>query len=145
MKIQQQDMFHGAVFTQIVEHESFTALNRATPKYGHYLVNADRHIFVKYSKSKASPWQFTFSPDEFRAVAHASGTRNKVFVCLVCGRVTVCALTVAEIEQVIDIAAVGKQTVYVRVPSGGSCHIRGPTGELPRAIPHNSFPNKVLQ
>ena len=36
MKIQQKDYFHGAALTQIVEHESFKALNKADSKYGHY-------------------------------------------------------------------------------------------------------------
>lgn len=62
MKIQEQDRFHGAALTQIVEHKSFKALNRASAKYGHYLVNADRHVFTKYSKATRSPWSFTFQP-----------------------------------------------------------------------------------
>lgn len=48
MKIQDQDLYHGAALTQIVEHASFKALNRGSEKYGHYLVNKDQHVFIKY-------------------------------------------------------------------------------------------------
>ena len=58
-KIQKQDLYHGAALTQIVEHPTFKALNRASKNYGHYLVNADREVFVKYSASSSSPWGFT--------------------------------------------------------------------------------------
>jgi hypothetical protein len=32
MKIQQKDLFHGAVLTQLVEHNSFKALNKVDAK-----------------------------------------------------------------------------------------------------------------
>jgi len=47
MKIQHKDLFHGAALTQLVEHNSFKALNKADDKYGHYLVNTDRRLLVK--------------------------------------------------------------------------------------------------
>ena len=46
MKIQKMDMFHGAALTQIVEHPSFKALNKADEKYGHYQINHDRRISI---------------------------------------------------------------------------------------------------
>ena len=45
MKIQTQDLYHGAVLTQITEHPSFKALNKADTLYGHYLVNHDTRLF----------------------------------------------------------------------------------------------------
>ncbi len=56
MKIQEQDIYHGAALTQIAEHESFKALNKGSERYGHYLINADCHVFIKYSKAAVSPW-----------------------------------------------------------------------------------------
>ena len=54
--------------TQIVEHPSFKALNKADEKYGHYLVNANIHLLVKYSSPSSSPWQFTFNESDLDSI-----------------------------------------------------------------------------
>jgi hypothetical protein len=144
MKIQEQDLYHGAALTQIVEHQSFKALNRGSTKYGHYLVNTDRHVFVKYRTSSKSPWQHTFSQEEVQAIAAAIGASDKVWLCLVCGNQTICALERAEITTVLDMVAACQQWIRIEVPKGGSCHVSGSHGNLKKTVPHNSFPNKVF-
>jgi hypothetical protein len=144
MKIQEQDIYHGTALMQIVEHRSFKALNRASKEYGHYLINTDRQVFAKYATSKRSPWQFTFQPRDLTAISGAVASGDKVFVCLVCGHVTICALTENEIGHVIDLNSPTQQTIRVEVPMGGSCRVRGTNGALARTVPHNSFPDKVF-
>jgi hypothetical protein len=141
MKVQDKDIFHGPGLVQIVEHPSFKALNRGSPKYGHYQINNDRHVFAKYSSGKKSPWQFTFQPDDLEAVRRAG---EKTFTMLACGHNTVCGLTLKEVEEVIDLKSNTTQTVIVDVPKGGSCHVRGTRGKLGRAVPHNAFPQKLF-
>lgn len=144
MKIQEQDVYHGPALMQIVEHSSFKALNRASSRYGHYLVNTDRQVFTKYRKTKRSPWQFVFTPDELSALSRAISGGGRVFVCLVCGHTTICALNADELAQVIDVTAGSQQSIRVEVPQGGSCHVSGSKGKLKRTVPHNSFPDKVF-
>ena len=64
MKIQVHDRLHGAALTQIVEHPRFKSLNKATKEYGHYLINDDRRLWVKYLSNNGGTWRFGFSPDE---------------------------------------------------------------------------------
>lgn len=144
MQTQEKDLFHGAALTQIVDHESFKALNRASTKYGHYLVNTDRHVFVKYRKPNKSPWQHTLSSEDVGAISSEIRKGHSVFLCLVCGSTTVCALNTSEIKTVLDLAAEGQQWIRVEIPRGGSCHVSGSKGKLKRTVPHNSFPNKVF-
>jgi len=144
MKIQEQDIYHGPALMQIVEHPSFKALNRASKRYGHYLVNTDRQVFTKYRKTKRSPWQFVFATDELSALSKALSGADSVFVCLVCGHATICALNADELQQLVDVAAASQQSIRVEVPSGGSCHASGSKGKLKRTVPHNSFPNKIF-
>ena len=148
MKIQEKDLFHGAALTQIVEHKSLKALNVASPKYGHYLVNTDREVFVKYRKSARAPFIFTFQPEEVRALYDALTTvplPGQVILCLVCGQTTVCALSSMEFSRVLDLSNPPvQQSVRVDIPSGGSCHVSGTKGQLKRAVTHNSFPDKVF-
>ncbi len=143
MKIQDKDLYHGAALTQIIEHPTFKALNKTNPKYGHYTVNSDRQLFVKYRTNDESPWQFTFQPEEVAAMRSAIG-RGETFVCLVCGWVTICCLNQDELTELIDITGSGTQWIRVTVPPGGSLHVTGQAGDLERTIPHNAFPTKVL-
>jgi hypothetical protein len=145
MQIQEKDIFHGAALTQVVEHKSFKALNRATTKYGHYLINSDRALFVKYRKPNKSPWQHTFSEDDVAAIVAEIKKGQLVFLCLVCGTTTVCALDSTEIQSVLDLQADVQQWIRVEIPKGGSCHVSGTKGKLKRAIPHSSFPDKLFK
>src|SRR5437773_9583934 len=103
MKIQDKDLYHAAALTQIVEHDSFKALNRASAKYGHYLVNTDKNVFVKYRKSDYSPWQFNLTPDELAAIDAEVSAKHDVNLCLVCGSTTVCAIDNNEIARRINL------------------------------------------
>ncbi len=144
MKILEQERFHGAALTQIVKHRSFKALNRASDAYGHYLVNTDRQLFVKYRTNTESPWTFVFPPAELRELGDALGSGDHTYVSLVCGCFTVCCLNKDELAIVLDFGGAGQQSVRVEVPPGGSCHVSGSNGALTRTVPHNSFPNKVF-
>jgi hypothetical protein len=138
------DIYHGPALMQIVEDASFKALNKADNKYGHYVVNTDRRLFVKYSKALESPWPFTFQPAEMNAMAADIASGGKTFVCLICGSSTISCLTQDELVAVVNLKAKSAQWVKVEVPKGGSQWITGSKGRLDRSIPHNSFPSKVL-
>lgn len=144
MRVQEQDLLHGAALTQIVKHESFKALNKASKKYGHYLINTDRHVFVKYRKQKSAPWRFTFQPEELSALSTELAADHTVYLALVCGPTTICALASDEIRRVVDLSATASQWLCVAVPNGGSCHVSGSAGALKRTIPHKCFPNKLF-
>ncbi|TCO38960.1 hypothetical protein [Dokdonella fugitiva] len=144
MKVQEQDQYHGIALTQIVEHKSFKALNRCSEHYGHYMVNTDREVFIKYRKTGNGSWQFVFQPQELKAIKAAMASKSDVFVCLVCARSTVCALTEDEINTLIDVGSAASQSITITVPPNSSCRARGSAGSLKGTIPHNSFPNKLF-
>lgn len=145
MKIQEQDMYHGAVLTQIVQASSFKAVNRGSTKYGHYRINDDRDLFVKYLKKVRGPWTFTTQASELAAMQAVLNSGRKLFLCLVCGKETICVLTSADISAVMDLSSSVPQWLRVEVPPGASCHVSGSTGALPRAIAHSAFPRNVFR
>jgi hypothetical protein len=144
MKIQTQDLYHGAVLTQITEHSSFKALNKVDSQYGHYLVNHDTRLFVKYLTKQTSPWNFKFSLSELQAIQQDIDTSNRVFLCLVCGHETICTLDIQEFSNLIDLCSSENQSIVVEVPASGSMHVKGSEGKLPRTLRHNSFPEKLF-
>jgi hypothetical protein len=131
------------VLTQITEHPSFTALNKVDKIYGHYLVNLDTRLFVKYLAKESSPWNFSIHSNELQAIAEDMKVSAKVFLCLVCGEETICALNVQEITTLVDLNS-ERQFINVTVPPGGSIRVSGSNGELTKKIKHNSFPKKLF-
>lgn len=144
MRIQEKDLYHGAALTQIVEHPSFKALNKVDDRYGHYLINHDRRMLVKYRTNSEAPWQFSFPPAETALLKEDLGTDLRVFLCLVCGPETVAILKEDEFHSVLGLDVEGQQWVRVDLPPGGSMRVRGSAGHLTRTIPHNAFPKKVF-
>lgn len=139
MKIQDKDIYHGAVLTQIVEHSSFTALNKADGKYGHYIVNHDIHLFVKVAKEsmkgltkedEKQTWQFTFNESDLQSIRNEITPNKKLFMCLVCGQNTICVLNVEQLKQIINITSEESQWVKVEYASGERIQVRGSMKDL---------------
>jgi hypothetical protein len=144
MKTQEKDLYHGTALTQVVEHESFKALNKATTKYGHYQINHDRRLIVKYTKGSSSPWSFTFQKKDVKVVSDDISAGHSTYICLVCGDETICALNEEQILQVIDLDG-GTQWIKVEMPPKSSLRVKGSNGELSKTVPNNSFPKKLFQ
>lgn len=144
MKINDRHFYHGAALAQIVEYGGFKALNKLDEKYGHYLVNTNQRIMVKYSTA-ADEWHFTFSEDDLAILQSDLGQPGKTFVCLVCGGSTICALTEDDFKQVIDLAAGSQQCIDPWFPAGGSIRVRGTLGDLDHTIRHNAFPSILFE
>lgn len=145
MKVQTQDLYHGAVLTQITEHPSFKALNKADSIYGHYLINHDTRLFVKYLTKRNSPWNFKFSAAELQAIQSDMDLTGNVHLCLVCGQETICALNRQEFSILLDFTSSESQSIIVEVPEGGSMRVKGTVGNLGRTLRHNSFPDKLFE
>jgi hypothetical protein len=145
MKLQEQDFYHGAALMQIVEQSGFTALNKASSRYGHYVVNADRRLFLKYRSANTQRRQFTFSRDELRAI-NDDLTRfpGRLFVGLVCGDETICVLDETELTAVIDPTSNQPQWITVESPPGCSMRVWGSIGDPARTLPHNRYPRVLL-
>ena len=138
-----KDFFLGAALCRIVEHQSFKALNKADDKYGHYLINADRRVLMKYS-SGTSPWQFTFNSDDLATLESDSRLRGSHYLVLVFGKQTFCCLKEADYAQVIDLSRAAGQRIDVDYPAGRSLRVRGSRGELGQTIPHDAFPKALF-
>jgi hypothetical protein len=123
----------------------FKALNSGSPKQGHYLINNDRHLLVKYRTNDGESWQFTFKPEEIAAIKDMGKKSKLTFLCLVCGQTTVCALSFDEIKSLLSGKSEDQQSVTVDAPANSSLRVRGTNGELPNTIPHNSFPKKLFE
>ena len=144
MKIKNKHQNHGAALAQIVEHDSFTALNKATDKQGHYQVNKDRRLLVKTASAGPDEWSFTFTESDLGVLREDMSNGVQAFACLVCGDETICLLGESDVLEIIDLDADSPQSVVVNTPSGKSMRVRGTQGDLSRTVPHSSFPGAIF-
>lgn len=143
MPIDHKDFMHGAALVAIADDAGFTALNKASVKYGHYVVNHDRHIFIKYNDgSGPGTYFFTFGGDDKRRLLDAEG-HGPVFAVFTCGDEVVTGLTLAELRTLVDLGTTAPETVRVVAEKRRQIRVYGPGGEA-GPIPRNSFPERIL-
>lgn len=70
---------------------------------------------------------------------------GRTFICLVCGKTTVCLLNKAQIKEAIDLSAEGTQGIKASCPDGKSIRVAGRQGEVTKKIPHNAFPDNLFE
>jgi hypothetical protein len=147
MTIDLQDMYHGAALTKIVEHEEFTALNKADEQYGHYLVNKDILLWVKYATKPNGPWQFTFTAADANGILKDDGDQKKrTFVVLVCGKSAVCCVEVETLKEIADLQSGKSQGVKATSLARKQIRLSGPLtkGMKPIKVPRNRFPDCIF-
>src|ERR1035441_3129313 len=137
--IDQKDFIHGAALVAIAETPGFTALNKASHQYGHYVINRDRYVFVKYSGSKGPDYLFTFTPAEIKRVINSNRLSRHVYAVLVCGKETITALSAVQLRALIAMPAADAQSVTIRAEPRKRLRIHGAQGPLGQLIPRHSF------
>jgi hypothetical protein len=143
MAIDHKDFMHGAALVAIADSDRFTALNKASVKYGHYVVNHDRQLFIKYSDGQGpGDYSFTFTKGDKERLREQRG--GKVFAVLVCGEEVITGLHIDEVGELIDVDLNVSQTIKAHVPRGKSLRFYGPSGSL-GPLPRNSFPGRILE
>ena len=144
MKIQDKNIYHGAVLHQIAEHPSFTALNRAGAEYGHYAVNTSIRLIARHSAGDGPAWNFNLDRDELDLILQDEANGHDVYLSLACGSVTICCLSVPLMRKIINFDSEKTQSVRVTFPEGGGMRVSCGGRRLKEVIPHNSFPEMLF-
>jgi hypothetical protein len=100
---------------------------------------------IKYRTNDGDSWQFTFKPEEIEALKEIARKGDLIFVCLVCGQVTVCALSLEEAKELLSGKSKDQQSITVEAPPNASLRVWGSKGSLDKTIPHNSFPKRLFE
>jgi hypothetical protein len=145
MKIQEKDFFHGAALTQIVEHPSFKALNKVDKKYGHYQINDDKRILLKYRSRRKGPWNFILEEKDINTLIEDIASNQESFLCLVCGETTICILTTNQYQELIDTSMKTSQRITVESPPRSRIKVKSQLCRLGKLVKHNSFPNIIFK
>ena len=146
MTIQSREFNLGAALIRIIEYDGFKALNRASRKYGHYKINNDRILMIKYgSLREDGTYRFTFGEDDRQVIGKDLKANWKVYLALVCGDEEICLLADTELQEIIQIDGQGSQFVAVMIEKGKSLVVWGSLGDLKNKISRNAMPNKIFE
>lgn len=141
--IYQMNFRHGAALCAIADCPQFTAVNKASSKYGHYVLNHDRDLFLKYCSKRSDDYGYAFvvNGSDFAAMLGCHD-RDRTFLVLTCGEEVVTALSLTELSAVVSLSA-GDQWLRVMAKPNQSLYMRGPVGEL-GPIGRQDFPARLL-
>lgn len=126
MRLSERELYHGAALTRILEGAGFRSIRKASALPGHYEVNGNVRVLMRYSGAGIPPWRFTLRDDEL-AVLRKDRTR-RAFLCLVCKDELVCVLTAAQVGAVIDLEAEASQSIRIYSRRGSSIEARAASG-----------------
>lgn len=135
---------HGAALAQIVNHESFTSLNKVPGTYGHYIINTDRRLFIKYRDADRPPWQFNFQVDEVLSIGK-SQLADPTYVAMVCGTDGVACVSSEELFELLEARPLDQQSVTIHRPPRGSYRIYHGDWTLRNTIARSRFPDRVIE
>lgn len=136
MAIKKQEFYEGAAIHRLACFGGLKSVGFEDP---FFLFNGRVLVYFKYSTQKRSPWGFTFTPDEHRALGSAEAAVGHKFVIgLVCGFDGVAAVRVPELLELglakhssIRVACFRKHGEYYKVS--------GPDGDLAKKVPPSDW------
>jgi hypothetical protein len=140
--IDQKDFLHGAALVAIADSGQFTALNKAEG-YGHYVVNHNRHVFIKHTAMPGTEFRFTFNQDDVRRL-RATADHSQTFAIFVCERVAIAGLSIEDLGEIIDLDSTSTQWLKITGEPNKSLRICGSSGQLQRLVPRSEFPEPIL-
>ncbi|MGE5403316.1 MAG: hypothetical protein ACM3PP_00050 [Candidatus Saccharibacteria bacterium] len=144
MKIQENDLFHGAVLTQIAQYNESVRISKINDKIGCYLIDNESLILIKYRTPNMAPWSFRLSEAD-RYMLMTLDEETRFFLVLVCGGVTICVLDKEEINELVDVSLEEDCSISVNLTYRTSMWVRGTHGELRHSIRHSDFPKKIFE
>ncbi|MCS3827401.1 hypothetical protein GGP85_002871 [Salinibacter ruber] len=146
--ISTRDPYDGIVLRSLAKYGEPFQIADLGDKAGHFCLNEDAFLLVKYAARNQSPWQFTFHPDDINTLVDdykEGGLFGGSYVCLVCGYDSLCALQETEWSSLLDFDATRQQTFTVRRDPRSSFEVTGSFGELNQKIPASRFPSLVFE
>lgn len=147
--INNRDPYDGIVLRSLAKYGEPFQIADIGDKAGHFCLNEDAFLLVKYASRNRSPWRFTFRPGDIETLVddHSQGGLfGGSYVCLTCGFESLCALREEEWSALLDLSETDtQQTIVVRKRPGTSFEVTSSAGNLDRKIPASRFPGLIFE
>ncbi len=145
MKIDRQDLYHGAALLQIIEANKDVLINRVSgnPYYRLLVAKEYRYLYIKYVSTNKEPFRFSFSKLERAFLKEQFSGPAPVFIALVCSRQYVCVLDKADFFKLSRDP--NRLVLHIETPERGRMRVYNyEAGDKPVLVAHTAFPNRVI-
>jgi len=137
--------FHGAALIKIIRHELYDSIRVYTENDCSYIVNGNVGLYIKYSRKRLSPWNFTFSEGHVHDITDMKGGVGKAYIALACNDDGICCLSWQEFATVISTeGSTYPKRISVSRMQGEKYSVWGSDGKLNHKIGNNDFPRKIF-
>lgn len=142
--IGEAETFQGIVFSRIVRNEKNVIIEKFIKNSNSSFVVNNVGLYIKYSTSRMSPWNFTFRKEHQDEIKNLYETKENVVIALVCGHDGIASLSYEELKQILDDDHLEAEAVRVHRPPRGKYHIKGTDGKMQKTIADSDFPSKIF-
>jgi len=139
------EFYHGVVLSRLVHASQPVSVELyPTSSNSSYVVNKKVGLFVKYSKKRLTPWNFSFKKEHQDEILEMKNKLYEVFLVLVCHDDGIVTLSFEETKHVLDEIHEDVEWIRVARKPRAKYTITGSDGKLKYKIGDNEFPKKVL-
>jgi hypothetical protein len=144
--VKEFEFYHGAAITRLI-HSRQTISIRVFPDHGNasYVINEKVGLYLKYSSSRMSPWQFNFQKTHQLEIEELEKIYRNVVVGLICHDNGVVGLFFSELKIILDNTYEEVEWISASRKPRGQYSIKGKDGALLYKVSESEFVSKVLE
>jgi hypothetical protein len=158
MTITTESRIHGACIAELISKicnnfpELRLAINGGDDRSSYILTvlntSADESvtigIYLKYSRNRRSPWDYSYDRKHQEEVNRLFKTQNEVFTILIAGDDGYACINHSELKIVLDDNFDDVEWIRVSRKLNESYRISGKDGEYDKPLKRNAFPDKII-
>jgi hypothetical protein len=139
--VKEFEIYHGIVFSKLIhkfgEIKVHSLVNNDNSSY---VINDSMGIYIKFSKKRLTPWQFTFSSEHYNSIGSLYSQYKKVYIILVCNEDGICCIKYEDFINVIScIDENNSKSILISRVKNEQYSVSGTDGALKHKIPDNNI------
>lgn len=101
--VKEFEQYHGIVLSRLAHNSGELKISTdINSDNSSYILNDICGIYIKFSKKRLTPWQFTFNSDHYDSIKKLAEKTDKGYVVFVCGFDGLCCLSFEEFFFIIQ-------------------------------------------
>lgn len=139
----EKELFIGAMLWRLINNSAIHPITfKNLDGYSDILLVNQHPLYIKISKNRRSPWQFTFSTKNLATITELQEKFQKCYIALICGHDGTACLEENEISQIINLQSNRTESIRISRKQGEQYSANGSSGKLKGKISANSLSSK---
>lgn len=130
--IKEFEIFHGVVFSRLTHKFGQIKINSlVNGDNSSYVINDSIALYIKFSRKRLTPWQFTFSDEHFNSIITLSNQFSKVYIVFVCNDDGICCISLEEfLFNIVNIEENSTKSILISRAKNEQYGVSGTDGKL---------------